>query len=65
MAADSPFTHWWIRVRRNPNAKDCYVDRRYDNDRPPLDLGYRAGVISNERNAIDDDLHEQLDLKDP
>lgn len=52
-------------VRWNPDAEYGDVDGRDKDDSSPLDVPDSVAVFSDERNTIDDNLHEQLDLEDP
>lgn len=55
----------WYDVRWNPDTEDGDVDGRDDDDSSPLDVTDCLSVFSDERDTVDDDLHEQLDLEDP
>lgn len=52
-------------MRWNPDTKDGDIDGSDDNDGTPFDVADGVAMFSNERDSIDDDLHEQLDLEDP
>lgn len=55
----------WLDVRWNPDTEDGDIDGRDDDDGPPLDVPDSVAMFSDERNTVDDDLHEQLDLEHP
>lgn len=50
---------------RNPDAKDSDVGCCDDDYSAPFDAPYVFAVLSDEGNTIDNDLHKQLDFKDP
>lgn len=50
---------------RYPNAENRNIDRGDDDNSAPFDIAYSLAVLSDQSNAIDDDLHEQLYLEDP
>lgn len=52
-------------MRGNPDTEDGDVDGGDENNGAPFDVPHRAAMFGNERNSIDDDLHEQLDLENP
>lgn len=55
----------WHDVRRNPDAEDSDVDGRDEDYCSPLDIPDSVAMFSDERNTVDDDLHQQLDLEHP
>jgi hypothetical protein len=62
---DKDLADWRNSVGGNPDGKDGDVDGSDDNDCAPLDVADSISVLSNECDSIDNNLHEQLDLKDP
>jgi hypothetical protein len=52
-------------MSRNENAKHRDVDERYDQSRPPLHAPHGLSALRDDRNTVDDDLHQELYLKDP
>lgn len=52
-------------MRWNPDAEDGDVDRRDDDDGSPFDVPDSFAMFSDERDTVDDDLHEQLNLEHP
>jgi hypothetical protein len=53
------------RVGGDPDGEDGNVDGSDDDDGSPFDVADSFAVLGDECNSIDDDLHEQLDFKDP
>jgi hypothetical protein len=52
-------------MRRDEDAKDGNVDARHDGGSSPFDLGDCASVFGDDGDSVDDDLHQELDFKDP
>lgn len=52
-------------MRRNPYTEDGDVYGSDDNNSAPFQRPDCTAVFCDERNTVDDDLHEQLDLEDP
>lgn len=50
---------------RDPDTKDGYVDAGNNACCAPFQLHYRAIVLCDNCNSIDNDLHQQLDFKHP
>ena len=50
---------------RCPDAKDGNIDCRHDSSSSPLKFLQFPSVLGNEQDSINDDLHQQLDLKGP
>ena len=55
----------WYGVRRNPNTKDGDVDCGDDNNCTPFDVTDGISMFGDKSNAVDNDLHEQLNLENP
>jgi hypothetical protein len=62
---DKDLADWRDGVGGNPDGEDGDVDGSDDDDGAPLDVADGISVLSNECDSIDNNLHEQLDLKDP
>ena len=52
-------------MRRDPDAEDGNVDGSDEDEGTPFEFLNRTAVLGDECNSIDDDLHEQLNLKHP
>ena len=52
-------------MSRNEDAEDSYVDKGYNQRGSPFHAPSRFPGLRDDRNAVDDDLHQELDLKDP
>jgi hypothetical protein len=50
---------------RNPDAEDDDVDGSDDTGRNPLEPTDPSLIFRHDVDPIDDDLHKELDLKDP
>jgi hypothetical protein len=50
---------------RDPDAKDCDVDQSDENGGAPLQSPNSGPLLRDDRDSVDDDLHEQLDLENP
>lgn len=55
----------YLQTRRNPDDEDADVDQAQRNSRTPSNLACAALVDHQERNSIDDDAADALDLYDP
>lgn len=62
---DEGLRNWWDHVGWNPDDEDCDIYGGYEYNGAPFDLVQGAAVFDDQAEAIDDDLHEQLNLKDP
>jgi hypothetical protein len=52
-------------MRWDPDTEDGDIDGGNDDHCSPFEVADGASVFRNEGNAVDDDLHEELDLPDP
>lgn len=52
-------------MRRDPDAEDSNIDGCNHSHSPPFDTPYRLSVLSYKSDTIDDNLHKQLDFKNP
>lgn len=50
-------------MSRNPDTEDCNIDHRDDNCRTPFQSPGKFLVLCNNRDSVDDNLHQQLYLK--
>jgi hypothetical protein len=62
---DKDGADWRNCVSGNPDGEDGDVDGSNDDDGAPLDVADSFSVLSNECDSIYNNLHKQLDLKDP
>jgi hypothetical protein len=49
----------------DPDYHHCDIDGGNEKDRCPFDLPHCFAVLGYKGYAVDDDLHEKLDFKDP
>ena len=49
----------------NPDTHNHDVHRSNENDSSPLQSPHGSTMFRNEGDSVDDDLHQELDLKDP
>ena len=54
-----------LQSRRDPDCKDADVDAKDNNERPDLEPFRLSSVDHKDRNSVDDDLDEGLDLYTP
>lgn len=52
-------------MRRDPDAEDGDINGSDDYNGTPLDVADSISMFGDECDSVDDDLHEQLNLKDP
>ena len=62
---DEGLADWWDGVRWNPDTEDGDVDAGDQDHCSPFEVADCTSVFCDEGNAVDDDLHEQLDLPHP
>lgn len=52
-------------MSRNEDTEDGYVNERNNQSRSPFKIPNRLSVLRNDRDSVDDDLHQKLDFKNP
>ena len=62
---DEGLADWRHRMCGYPDTKHSDVDSSNENDSAPLDIPNGAAVFGNEGDAIYNNLHKQLNLKNP
>lgn len=54
-----------VKVGGDPDAEDCNVDQGDNHSRSPFQHANGLLTLRNNRNTVNDDLHQQLDLPHP
>lgn len=50
---------------RDPDTEDGDINRRDDHSSDPFDFYHQLSINGDNKNPVDDNLHQQLDFKDP
>lgn len=52
-------------MSRNEDTEDSNVNERNDQSRSPFKIPNRLSTLCNDRDSVDDNLHQKLDFKNP